>query len=176
MVTGHPLLNIPIEVAGIALSILGILQAAEFRRAIDRKTRMVFYAFFAFLALDLSAMICVDAIGESLRGGAEYAGWLKLCYFCHYLFSPLMGCTATVYLFGLLGYARKGSFLWITFLSAAGVYFSLLVLTLFNGLYWTVDAAGVYRRGSGYWISILFSVLPLLLNMGSASERAAEPS
>ena len=92
-------------------------------------------------------------------------GFHVLCYFGHYMFSPLMACVSTIYLLTLLDPMRKRKRIWSGFLLASAAYFYMLILTLFTGLYWRVDQNNVYHRGIGYWISILFSVLPLVINM-----------
>ena len=165
MFDGRPWLNAAIHFSGIMLSLLGILQAISFRKSLNRRTLFYFIAFFSCLALDLISITGTGFIGTGNRAGEGTRLLHSALWFGHYLFSPLMACVSTAYLISLLDPDRQKRWLWRVFLGMSSLYFGMLVMTCFTGLYYYVDGNNVYQRGSGYWVSIVFSVLPLLLNM-----------
>ena len=163
MIEGLTLFNVSIEIAGVMLSFLGILLVAGYKPFIEKNSRVYFTAFFACLALDLLSMIGADFIGG--RAGNSWRFLHIVCYFSHFFFSPMMGCIATIYLFTLINPHGERKWLWRAFFGVSASYFAMLVVTLFNGLYWYIDESNQYRRGSGYWFAVVFSVLPLVLDM-----------
>ena len=161
MIEGFPLLNISIEIAGIMLCFLGILTVALARRTIAPVPRQYMVLFFACLTLDLVA----DITGEfsALRSGPFWGDILEWAFYLHFLFSPLLAFIVTGYFFSIVDpeKVRKRT------RRAVGIMLLAYLLALLASrvfrLYFYIDDANVYHRGTWYSLSVLLSSLPLMV-------------
>lgn len=132
---------------------------------IDRHTKRYFLAIFSFLFLDLLA----NMGGLLLRGRSDAVGYalLRLANFMEYFWGDVLTLVLTLYLLYLIDRGEKSltqlwrRTAWTLFAVAAG----LLVLSQFTGIFYMVDAGGIYHRGPLFWLSQVIAIASLLLDV-----------
>ncbi len=132
---------------------------------IDRHTKRYFLAIFSFLFLDLLA----NMGGLLLRGRSDAVGYalLRLANFMEYFWGDVLTLVLTLYLLYLIDRGEKSltqlwrRTAWTLFAVAAG----LLVISQFTGIFYMVDAGGIYHRGPLFWLSQVIAIASLLLDV-----------
>lgn len=157
-------INLAVEGWGLLFCLLAAMLLLVATR-IERYTRRYFLAIFSLLFLDLLANIS----GLLLRGQTSPLGrfLLRSANFSEYLFGDLLTLTLTLYLLHLI---RRDSAplapVWRR--TAFGLFFlaaGLLVLSQFTGIFYYLDAHGIYHRGPLFWLSQLLAIASLLLDV-----------
>lgn len=157
-------INLAVESWGLLFCLLAavlLLAAAK----IERSTRRYFLAIFSLLFLDLVSNIG----GLLLRGQAELPGnlFLRLANFSEYFFGDILTLTLTLYLLHLI---RRERFplpaVWVRIAySIFGLAVFLLILSQFTGIFYFLDADGIYHRGPLFWLSQVLAIASLLLDV-----------
>lgn len=132
---------------------------------IDRKTKRYFLAIFFLLFLDLLA----NMGGLLFRGRSDTAGYalLRFANFTEYFWGDVLTLVLTLYLLHLIDHGERRmtkawhSAAWAIFTVAA----ALLVLSQFTGIFYSVDADGIYHRGPLFWLSQVIAIVSLLLDV-----------
>lgn len=132
---------------------------------IDRHTKRYFLAIFSFLFLDLLA----NMGGLLLRGRSDTIGYvlLRLANFLEYFWGDVLTLVLTLYLLYLIDHGDKSltqlwrKAAWTLFAVAAG----LLVISQFTGIFYSVDAGGIYHRGPLFWLSQVIAIASLVLDV-----------
>ena len=132
---------------------------------IDRHTKRYFLAIFSFLFLDLLA----NMGGLLLRGRSDTVGYalLRLANFTEYFWGDVLTLVLTLYLLYLID--RRECRMAKIWRSTAWVIFAaavlLLVISQFTGIFYSVDAGGIYHRGPLFWLSQVIAIMSLLLDI-----------
>lgn len=157
-------INIAMESWGLLFCLLAgaILLLA---RHIDRRTKRYFLMLFAFLFLDLLS----NMGGLFLRGRTDLIGGmgLRISNFSEYFFGDALTLVLTLYLLFLIDKGKKEMTqgwrraAWGIF----GLAVMLLVLSQFTGIFYAVDASGIYHRGRLFWLSQVIAIASLLLDI-----------
>ena len=157
-------INLAMESWGLLFCLLAgaiLLVAAR----IDRRTRGYFLAIFALLFLDLLS----NMGGLLLRGRTDaFGGTLLRCSnFFEYFFGDLLTLVLTLYLLSLIDREKTGSMArWRrAALGLFAVAAALLVLSQFTGIFYRVDANGIYHRGPLFWLSQFIAIGSLILDV-----------
>ncbi|MBU5433019.1 sensor histidine kinase [Intestinimonas sp. MSJ-38] len=132
---------------------------------IDRKTKRYFLAIFSFLFLDLLA----NMGGLLLRGRSDAVGrfFLRFANFNEYFWGDALTLVLTLYLLYLIDRREKKltriwhRAAWTIFAAAV----ALLVITQFTGLFYSVDAGGIYHRGPLFWLSQAIAIGTLVMDI-----------
>ncbi len=157
-------INLAMESWGLLFCLLAaaiLLIAAH----IDRRTKRYFLAIFSFLFLDLLS----NMGGLLLRGRSDAIGYalLRIANFTEYFWGDVLTLVLTLYLLSLIGRGKarpaacwRGA-AWGLFALAV----ALLVISQFTGIFYSVDAGGIYHRGPLFWLSQVIAIASLLLDM-----------
>lgn len=132
---------------------------------IDRKTKRYFLAIFSFLFLDLLS----NMGGLLLRGRSDTVGraFLRFANFNEYFWGDVLTLALTLYLLYLIDHGDKKMMkiwhraAWTIFAVAV----TLLVITQFTGLFYSVDAGGIYHRGPLFWLSQAIAIGTLVMDI-----------
>ena len=157
-------INLAMESWGLLFCLLAvaILLVASH---IDRYTKRYFFAIFSFLFLDLLA----NMGGLLLRGRNDMFGRALLCIanFTEYFWGDVLTLVLTLYLLYLIDHGdKKLTQLWRRAAwGIFGVAVVLLVISQFTGVFYSVDAGGIYHRGPLFWLSQVIAIGTLLLDM-----------
>lgn len=163
------LINLSVGIAGVVLTILGLLMAVFFR-FLDRTTRRYFVCFFALLIVYTTSVL-VSQMGDYMPD----PGRVKIAsIFLESLSSSLLMPLLSTYLLYLSGEAWRKSRLFLATAALWLVYFILLVYTQFSTSIYTIDSAGVYRRGPLYPLLLAPPVLTMALNLRGLWRRRAK--
>lgn len=132
---------------------------------IDRHTKRYFLAIFSFLFLDLLA----NMGGLLLRGRGAGPGrvLLRCANFAEYFWGDVLTLVLTLYLLYLVDHGERSLTRWWRG-AAWGVFVlgaALLVISQFTGIFYWVDADGIYHRGPLFWLSQVIAIASLLLDM-----------
>ena len=160
MIEWMTLVNLSIGIAGVMLTILGLLMAIFFR-FLDRTTRRYFVLFFSVLIV-YTASVLFSQVAEYLPNPGRV---MTASVFMESLSSSMLMPLLTTYLLYLSGEAWRKSRLFTASAALWAVYFALLVYTQFSSSIYTIDAAGVYRRGPLYPLLLVPPVLIMALNL-----------
>lgn len=144
-----------LEDFNIALSLMGILVEVMllFSCLMDRHKdgdRTVLLAMMLGVSvLQLSA----EAITWKYDGLAEYTGLLYVCNTLEYVSGYLLSALFTVYVSinSSHHWNSTAPYVWGVSIAAAGMI-ALALLSVFNGMYFTIEN-GVYQRGEWHWLS-----------------------
>ncbi len=132
---------------------------------IDRRTKRYFLAIFTLLFFDLLS----NMGGLLLRGRTDSAGrtLLRCANFCEYFFGDMLTLVLTLYLLYLISRnMTKSPKLWKYIAwSLFGIAVGLLTVSQFTGIFYSVDAGGVYHRGPLFWLSQIIAIASLLLDV-----------
>ena len=157
-------INLSVESWGLLFCLLAaaILLIAT---KIKRSTRRYFLAIFSLLFLDLVS----NMAGLLLRGQTQPPGscFLRLANFSEYFFGDVLTLTLTLYLLHLI---RRESFPLPPVWTRMALYFFglaalLLILSQFTGIFYYLDANGIYHRGPLFWLSQVLAIASLLLDL-----------
>ncbi len=134
-------------------------------RHIDHRTKRYFLAIFSFLFLDLLSNMC----GLLLRGRSDISGRALLCLanLSEYFWGYVLTLVLTLYLLYLIDRGDKDiTKMWrVAALGIFALAVILLVISQFTGIFYSVDANGIYHRGSLFWLSQVIAIGTLLLDM-----------
>ena len=151
------MMNLAISAAGLSIGVLGLAQAIA-ARAMERRTRRYFIAFFALLVAYVAANFAAQWTYNIL--------FQKMALF-------LESALSSVLMLLLMGFMLEssGEKNWrrsLAFRAAVGlwfVYFALLVYTQFSTAIYYYDARGEYHRGEYYPVLLAPPILIMLLNL-----------
>lgn len=162
------IINFSVGIAGMMLAILGLLMAIVFR-FMDRTTRGYLVWIFSLLIV-YTASVFVSQIADFTPHSGRV---LTASVFMESLSSSLLMPLITTYLLHLSGEAWRKSRLFTATAALWLVYFALLVYTQFSSSIYTIDAAGVYRRGPLYPLLLIPPVLIMAVNLWGLWRRRA---
>ena len=121
-----------------------------------------------WMQLSSAVVLMSDALSNLSNGAPGAAGWwtVRITNFLLFLMTDITMLTFTQYLcVCLLTPEEMRTFKRVRAAKAAGwTGVGLVILTQFTGLYYSFDAANVYHRGTGYWISLAIPVACMLAN------------
>ena len=160
------IINLSVGIAGLMLTVLGLLVAVVYR-PIDRATRRWFIWFFAPLIV-YTASIVFEQLTDYM---ANPQLMMRLGIFLESLSSSMLMPVLTTYLLYLCGESWRTSRLFKAALAMWGVYVVLLVYTQFSTTIYTIDAAGVYSRGPLYPLLLIPPALIMALNLWGVWRR-----
>ena len=132
---------------------------------IDRRTKRYFLAIFSLLFLDLLS----NMGGLLLRGRSDAVGrvLLRFANFMEYFWGDVLTLVLTLYLLYLIDRGnRKPLRVWHC--AAWGIFVLavvLLVISQFTGIFYSLDADGLYHRGPLFWLSQVIAIASLLLDV-----------
>ena len=152
--------NISIGIVGLVLSILGLLLSLVLSPPVMPSSRRYSNAIFGVL-IAYNATILLSYVSE-VEANALGMRW---GIFLSSLFSSLLMPVLTDFMLELCGEPRRGSRLFWTVAVLWGLYFGMLLSTLFSPAIYAIDDAGVYRRGPLYALLLIPPVLIMLLNL-----------
>ncbi len=165
------LTNFGIAVSGMMVVLLGLLMSV-FGRYQEKWNRRFFVLLFSLLI----AYVGCDLLGQItlLLLGPSAAPFSKIAVFGESFFSSLLMPMLAIYLLRCTGEGRRGSAL----LTAVGLlwlaYFTLLIVTQFTTVFYTVTPDNIYRRGQWYPVLLIPPVLLMLLNLLALLRRRAK--
>lgn len=150
-------LNLIIGVSGLAISVLGLVQAIT-GRSMQKKTQQYFIAFFILLTA-YAGFNLADQLGDAVNG-------MKVPLFFESAISSLLTLLLTRFLLDQSGCAdwRRTP----AFRAAAGLellYLAILVYTQFSTTIYYFDADGVYYRGEYYPVLLIPPICIMLVNL-----------
>lgn len=120
------------------------------------------------MQLSSAAMLLSDVAANLLDGAPGPVGWwgVRVANFVLFVLTDIIMLTFTQYLcVCLLTTEERRTFKRVRAAKAVGwVGVGLVVLTQFTGWYYTFDAANVYHRSGGYWVSLAIPVACMLAN------------
>ena len=156
--------NLAMESWGLLFCLLAaaiLLIAAH----IDRRTKHYFLAIFSLLFLDLLS----NMGGLLLRGRTDALGafLLRFSNFTEYFWGDALTLVLTLYLLYLIDHGKKtATKIWrISAWSLFAVAVTLLVISQFTGIFYTVGADGIYHRGPLFWLSQVIAIASLVLDI-----------
>lgn len=155
-------INVSLEIFGSILSFILILCLVIGEGKLTRLNRL----FMRVLALNIAVLLS-DATAWMVKGGTEAYSYyaVRAANFCVYVFGYLVMAAFTSYLSAYIAdrmEAPRASTRAVYTLCAVAV--GLVVLSQFNGMYYTIDAANYYHRGAWFWLSQVFGIVCMLLN------------
>ena len=162
--------NFAIVIAGITISVLGLIIAVCFRN-VDRFIRhfflFTFSVIFFYTVSDLISQISLSIPGSG------YSSLSRTAIFLESYFSSLLMPLLTIYLLRLCGEPINSSrllyiisFLWI-------IYVIILVITQFTTFIYYITPDNIYRRGPLYPVLLVPPVLLMIVNMAGLYRRRA---
>ena len=155
--------SIAADVFGILLAVVAIWMLFV-SKIPEEKTKGYFYAIFLTLLLALTS----NMVGLLMKGHGEGIGQyiLRTSNFCEYAFGYGLAYILSRYFTHIISGNAAGKLKkWNTLFT--GVFCTsmlLLIVSQFNGMYYTIDAEGFYHRGQVFWLSQIFAVANMLLN------------
>ncbi|MBR0133104.1 MAG: histidine kinase [Lachnospiraceae bacterium] len=157
------IIDLMITVAGMALSILGLIQAIMFRQ-LGKKTRQYFIIIFAFIILYVSSSL-VSQFSYLVKNETG-AFWERISIFTESAFSSLLMPILVAFLLECAGEKniRKNRFFIIS-MGLWFVYIDLLIFTQFSTVIYTISSDNTYSRGPFYPVLLVPTVLLMLLNL-----------
>ena len=157
------IIDLMITVAGMALSILGLIQAIMFRQ-LGKKTRQYFIIIFAFIILYVSSSLASQF--SYLVKNETGAFWERISIFTESAFSSLLMPILVAFLLECAGEKniRKNRFFIIS-MGLWFVYIDLLIFTQFSTVIYTISSDNTYSRGPLYPVLLVPPVLLMLLNL-----------
>lgn len=162
-------INLSVGIAGVTMSILALLVTLIYR-PVDHVMRQYSLLFFSLLIV-YTGSIFVGQIADHLENpGLVMQGSVFLESLSSSLLMPLL----TAYLLHLSGEKWRKSILFNAIAALWFVYFALLVYTQFSSAIYTIDSAGVYRRGPWYPLLLVPPALILALNLWGLFRRWAK--
>ena len=159
------LINLSIGVAGLVLSVLGLIMSI-FLRPIKTKTRYFFLAIFTlmiFYSLTTILSYQFEMVGN--------AGGMRWGIFFSSLFSSMLMPVLTVFMLFTCEESWKKSSLFWTVALLWMFYFGLLMTTMFSGSVYSIDDSAVYTRGPLYPLLLVPPVLIMALNLSGLIRR-----
>ncbi|MBR2764679.1 MAG: histidine kinase [Blautia sp.] len=153
------LVDFSVGVAGMVLSILGLILSISFRPMV-RWMRYYFISCFIILIVYTLSV----AIGNFAQI-YHYPFLLKPGIFMESLSSSLLMPLLTAYMLQLVGKKRWKNPLFIAVMTLWAVYFVLLVYTQFTTVIYSIGADGIYRRGPLYPLLLIPPAAIMLLNL-----------
>ena len=161
--------NLSVGIAGLTMTVLGLLVTVGYR-PVDHVMRQYFLLFFSLLIV-YTGSIFVSQIADHLENPRLV---MQGSVFLESLSSSLLMPLLTAYLLHLSGEKWRKSTLFDTIAALWLVYFALLVYTQFSSAIYTIDDAGVYRRGLWYPALLVPPALILALNLWGLFRRKAK--
>ena len=156
------LTNYGIAVAGLMLVMMGLLMSfcSRYQEKWNQRFFIILFSLLiAYVGFDLLSQISLALLG------APAAPLSRIAIFAESFFSSLLMPMLTVYLLRCAGENWRRSAL----LTAVGalwlVYFTLLMVTQFTTVIYTVTPDNVYQRGPWYPVLLIAPILLMLLNM-----------
>lgn len=156
------LINVVVDIFGMimgyVISICCVIDVQKTGKSLD--------AFLALLFTDFAAMFA-DECAWLVDGNASWTVWNVLSNTVMFVTTPLLAYLFWRYAVAILHLDHEKTRIWNRiygggFLCAV----ALRVLNLFNGMYFTVDAEGVYARGKLHALSYVYCYLLLIITLG----------
>ena len=155
------MINFAIVVAGITISILGMVMTFRAEH-MSRQIKTFFICMFSVIILytlsDIISQISLVFLGSGYRKLSKYA------VFFESLFSSLLMPMLTIYILKKCGKTLKSPLLYLVNIMWF-IYFALLVWTQFTTLIYRVSEENVYERGPLYPLLLLPPVLLMVINI-----------
>ena len=159
-------INLSVGIGGVTMTVLGLLVTLIYR-PVDHVMRQYFLLFFSLLIV-YTGSIFVGQVADYLENpGLVVQGSVFLESLSSSLLMPLL----TAYLLHLSGEKWRKSILFNAIAVLWFVYLALLVYTQFSSAIYTIDNAGVYRRGPWYPVLLVPPALILALNLWGLFRR-----
>ena len=160
------LINLAVGIAGLTMTILGLLVTLIYR-PIDRTMRRYFILFFSLLIV-YTGSIFIGQIADYLPNPRLV---MQGSIFLESLSSSMLMPLLTAYMLHLSRQTWKRSYLFDAIAGLWFVYLVLLVYTQFSTDIYTIDSAGVYERGPWYPLLLMPPAMILGLNLWGLFHR-----
>ena len=157
------ILNFAIVIAGITVSVLGLILSLRVQH-MEKKSKQFFFLVFLLLFLytssDLLSQISLVFLGE------YFALLSKIAVFLESLFSSILLPLITAYMLYLSGQRpiRKEKLLFLSSLLWT-VYAVMLIVNLFTGVFYYITAGNEYHRSPIYPVLLIPTVLLMVCNL-----------
>lgn len=156
-------INVALESFGALLSLILIicLIISETRRT--RLNRV----FIGVLICNIAVLLS-DAVAWIFKGNVQPYGFflVRVANFCVFSFGYLILAMFTNYLVTYIGtktYVNRR--IVHVMMILCGIAIGLVILSQFNGMYYAIDEGNYYCRGSWFWLSQVYGILCLLLDL-----------
>ena len=159
MINPITLINYSIGVGGLTLAVIGLLLCFLIRPVEFRMRSYLIAILTTLIAYTGSIVVSYLAELYSNAGGMRWGIYLSS------FFSSLLMPLLTLYMLFLSHEDFRKSGLFWSVAALWVLYFGLLTATLFTPAFYTVDDAGVYRRGPLYPLLLAPLVVIMLLNL-----------
>jgi len=133
----------------------------------DRKSKM--NRLFRYLVLSNIGIVASDVVAWLMDGNtSRYAYYLvRISNFLHYAFGSLVLTTLTIYMLAYISLKVKiNRRIVYTVLFLCGLSLLLTIVSQFTQMYYLIDENNVYHRQGLFWMSQVFPIFGLLINMG----------
>lgn len=152
--------NISADVLGLIVCII-IIFCCIINTKIQKKNSL--YHMFVFITLAL--YVASNLVGLLYKGNPHYYAniILKISNFCEFFFGIVLSFVFTLYLcfyFNIILNKKRKIIIFTMYLPAV----ILLIISQFNHMYYYIDDANIYHRGSLFLISQLIGVFYQLMN------------
>lgn len=155
--------NISLEIIGSFLSIILFITQFMYIKTSSKCDRNFLYV------LAINAMVLIsDATAWGLKGHLDDSAILivHVANFCVFLFSYLLLLMYSVYVNSYIMRYRTISQLPLTIIKILCILaISLLILSLWNHMYYQIDNQNMYHRQSLFWLSQIWGVIVMIINI-----------
>ncbi len=162
------MLNINIAMTAILLSLIGIIQALVGARPDGRRV-----PYFVLVYVCLLLFAGSNFAGQIMRGhpGPGFRVALYVVNFSEFCFPSLLIYGMSRYLFSLVDPDRLRRTVRIVLTVFMVLHIGFVIVSQFTGLIYTIDADNIYHRSQGYFLSYLFLVAMMAIDIWTLCRR-----
>ncbi|MBQ8093284.1 MAG: histidine kinase [Clostridia bacterium] len=162
-------LNLSISISSFSLCFLGIILLL-----VSAKPNHRIFVHFLYFYIVLFLFSGSNFIGQILRGrpGSLVRVVLLVSNFNEFL-APFFLChIISLYFYGIIDPQKKKSWLYINLYVMMFIHVSLLIISQFTGLYYSINEQNVYSRARFYFVSYLPTLYILIINVSLLFKHA----
>ena len=156
------ILNLSIDMACVLLSMVALMGVLMWVRVLGKSG---IYAG-ALLILNI-LQITSNALGLFFKGSTlDYAhSILVFSNFFEFFFEYALTLCMGLYILSCMSDESRTTGWKITAFVIFGISEVLLIISQFNGMYYTISSTNYYERSEGYFLSLIMGILSILLNL-----------
>lgn len=156
------IMNLSIDMACILLSLIALMGVLTWVRVLGKRGM---YA--GTLLIVNIFQITSNALGLFFKGATlDYAHTILICSnFFEFFFEYALSLCMALYILSCFDDDSKTKPWRITAFVIFGMAEVLLIISQFNGMYYTISSTNYYERSEGYFISLVMGILSLTLNV-----------